>query len=78
VATELPASTVRFAPKTGLDSRVEASRTVTYPVTVEGAARGRNLKWLSVYLSYDDGSVGYGEGGPVGQARPRYLVDGLS
>ncbi|MDQ0753925.1 subtilisin family serine protease [Streptomyces africanus] len=53
--TELPVSTVRFAPKTGLDSRVEAGRTLTYPVTVEGAARGRNLKSLSVYVSYDDG-----------------------
>ncbi|WP_405671269.1 S8 family peptidase [Streptomyces sp. NBC_01530] len=53
--TELPVSTVRFAPKTGLDSRVEAGRTVTCPVTVEGAARGRNLRSLSVYVSYDDG-----------------------
>ncbi|MFJ7045088.1 S8 family peptidase [Streptomyces sp. NPDC101112] len=53
--TELPVSTVRFAPKTGLDSRVEAGRTITYPVTVEGAARGRNLKSLTVYVSYDDG-----------------------
>ncbi|WP_327667118.1 MULTISPECIES: S8 family peptidase [unclassified Streptomyces] len=53
--TELPVSTIRFAPKTGLDSRVKAGQTVTYPVTVEGAARGRNLKSLSVYVSYDDG-----------------------
>ncbi|GAA4064021.1 hypothetical protein [Streptomyces shaanxiensis] len=47
--TELPVSTVRFAPKTGLDSRVEVGRTGTYPVTVEGAARGRNLKSRTVY-----------------------------
>ncbi len=53
--TELPVSSVRFKAKTGLDSRVTAGRTVTYPVTVEGAARGRNLKSLSVYVSYDDG-----------------------
>ena len=53
---ELPASTVRFnARRSGLDSRVEAGRTVTFPVTVEGAARGRNLKSLTVYVSYDDG-----------------------
>ncbi|WDV56156.1 S8 family serine peptidase [Streptomyces coeruleorubidus] len=53
--TELPVSSVRFKAKTGLDSRVKAGRTVTYPVTVEGAARGRNLKSLTVYVSYDDG-----------------------
>ncbi|WP_405870824.1 S8 family peptidase [Streptomyces sp. NBC_00005] len=53
--TELPISTVRFQPKTGLDSRVAAGRTVTYPVTVEGAAKGSKLKSLSVYVSYDDG-----------------------
>jgi subtilisin family serine protease len=53
--TELPVSSVRFKAKTGLDSRVKAGQTVTYPVTVEGAARGRNLKSLTVYVSYDDG-----------------------
>ncbi|MCT9075158.1 S8 family peptidase [Streptomyces fulvoviolaceus] len=53
--TELPVSTVRFQAKTGLDSRVEAGRTVTYPVTVEGAAKRLGLKSLSVYVSYDDG-----------------------
>ncbi|MCD9879743.1 S8 family peptidase [Streptomyces guryensis] len=53
--TELPVSTVRFEAKTGLDSMVEAGRTVTFPVTVEGAAKGLGLKSLSVYVSYDDG-----------------------
>ncbi|WP_408997524.1 S8 family peptidase [Streptomyces europaeiscabiei] len=53
--TELPVSTVRFAPRTGLDSRVKAGQKVTYPVTVEGAARGRNLRSLAVHVSYDDG-----------------------
>jgi hypothetical protein len=53
--TELPVSTVRFQAQTGLDSRVKAGQSVTYPVTVEGAARGRNLKSLSVYVSYDGG-----------------------
>jgi len=53
--TELPVSTIRFAAKTGLDSRVEAGRTVTYPVTVEGAAKGRDLRSLAVSVSYDDG-----------------------
>ncbi|MER5912507.1 S8 family serine peptidase [Streptomyces sp. NPDC001982] len=53
----LPASTVRFNAKTGLDSRVEAGRTVTFPVTVEGAAAGSNLKSLSVWVSYDYGQT---------------------
>ncbi|SPF04387.1 S8 family peptidase [Streptomyces sp. MA5143a] len=53
--TELPVSSVRFKAPVGLDSRVPAGRTVTYPVTVEGAAAGRNLKSLTAYVSYDDG-----------------------
>ncbi|MFF4487111.1 S8 family serine peptidase [Streptomyces sp. NPDC001544] len=54
---QLPASTVRFNAKTGLDSRVEAGRTVTFPVTVEGAAAGRNLQSLAVWVSYDYGQT---------------------
>ncbi|MFD2688893.1 S8 family serine peptidase [Streptomyces phyllanthi] len=53
--TELPVSTVRFKAPVDLSTRVKAGQTVTYPVTVEGAARGRNLKSLTVYVSYDDG-----------------------
>jgi subtilisin family serine protease len=53
--TELPVSSIRFKAPVGLDSRVPAGREVTYPVTVEGAAAGRNLKSLAVYVSYDDG-----------------------
>ncbi|MEU9476264.1 S8 family serine peptidase [Streptomyces sp. NPDC048191] len=49
----LPASVLRYGVTTGLDSRVEAGRTVTFPVTVEGAAAGGNLKSLTVYVSYD-------------------------
>jgi hypothetical protein len=56
-AVKLPASTVRFKAATGLDSRVTAGRTVTFPVTVEGAAAGSNLKSLAVYVSYDGGKV---------------------
>jgi subtilisin family serine protease len=56
-AAKLPASTVRFNAKTGLDSRVEADKKVTFPVTVEGAAKGSNLKSLSVYVSYDYGQT---------------------
>ena len=53
----LPASTVRFGAKTGLDSRAEAGKKVTFPVTVVGAASGRNLKSLHVYASYDYGQT---------------------
>ncbi|MGW1002472.1 S8 family peptidase [Streptomyces sp. NPDC002520] len=50
---KLPVSALHFRATTGLDSRVTAGRTVTFPVTVEGAAAGSNLKSLSVYVSYD-------------------------
>ncbi|WP_330461942.1 S8 family serine peptidase [Streptomyces sp. NBC_00820] len=49
----LPASDLHFGAATGLDSRVKAGKTVTFPVTVEGSAAGGNLKSLSVYVSYD-------------------------
>ncbi|QIB43889.1 S8 family peptidase [Streptomyces aureoverticillatus] len=53
--TLLPASTVRFTPKVGLDSRAPAGATRSVPVTVQGAAAGENLKSLSAYVSYDKG-----------------------
>ncbi|GAA2446861.1 S8 family serine peptidase [Streptomyces glaucus] len=55
--TALPASTVRFNAATGQDSRVPAGKTVSVPVAVEGAAKGANLKSLSVYVSYDYGQT---------------------
>ncbi|MFE4048310.1 S8 family serine peptidase [Streptomyces sp. YIM B13518] len=54
---QLPASTVRFQAATGLDSKVTAGKKVTFPVAVEGAAKGKNLKSLSVYVSYDHGKT---------------------
>ncbi|WP_338785477.1 S8 family peptidase [Streptomyces sp. DG1A-41] len=54
---QLPASTARFNAVTGLDSKVPAGKTVSIPVTVEGAAKGSNLKSLSVYVSYDYGKT---------------------
>ncbi|MBT2421585.1 S8 family serine peptidase [Streptomyces sp. ISL-22] len=54
---KLPASTVRFNAKTGLDSRVEADKKMTFPVTVVGSAAGSNLKSLHVYVSYDYGQT---------------------
>ncbi|WP_229820796.1 MULTISPECIES: S8 family peptidase [Streptomyces] len=53
--TELPVSTARFGPLLDLSSRAPAGRTVTVPVTVQGAAAGDNLKSLAVYVSYDHG-----------------------
>lgn len=52
-AVQLPASALHYGAATGLDSTVPAGRTVTFPVTVEGAAAGGNLKSLTVYVSYD-------------------------
>ncbi|MEU3936598.1 S8 family serine peptidase [Streptomyces sp. NPDC029044] len=55
--TKLPVSTARFLAATGLDSKAPADKTVKIPVTVEGAAKGSNLKSLSVYASYDYGKT---------------------
>ncbi|MCX2926680.1 S8 family peptidase [Streptomyces sp. NEAU-W12] len=54
---QLPASTARFQAVTGLDSKVTAGKKATFPVTVEGAAKGKNLKSLAVYVSYDYGKT---------------------
>lgn len=54
---QLPASSLRFIAGVGLDNKVAAGKRVTFPVVVEGAARGRNLKSLSVYGSYDYGKT---------------------
>ncbi|MFD7813589.1 S8 family serine peptidase [Streptomyces sp. NPDC059785] len=53
----LPVSTVRFNAATGLDNRVAAGKKVSVPVTVQGAAAGKNLKSLAVYVSYDYGQT---------------------
>ncbi|WP_282797203.1 S8 family serine peptidase [Streptomyces sp. CC224B] len=53
--TALPVSTVRFAPKLGLDSRAPAGVRQAVPVTVQGHAAGANLKSLRVYASHDGG-----------------------
>lgn len=55
--SKLPASMARFKASTGLDSKVTAGKTVSIPVTVEGAAKGGNLKSLAVYTSYDGGKT---------------------
>ncbi|MFJ9428391.1 S8 family peptidase [Streptomyces sp. NPDC101490] len=50
---ELPVSTVRFQPNLALDSTAPAGVKQTFPVVVQGAAAGANLKTLRVQVSYD-------------------------
>ncbi|MFI9343018.1 S8 family peptidase [Streptomyces sp. NPDC052773] len=54
---KLPASTARFNASVGADGKVTAGQKVTFPVTVEGSAKGSNLKSLYVYASYDYGQT---------------------
>ncbi|MEU9956055.1 S8 family peptidase [Streptomyces sp. NPDC050982] len=53
----LPTSSVRFNAAVGLDSKAPAGKKVSIPVTVQGSAAGKNLKSLSVYVSYDYGQT---------------------
>lgn len=55
--TALPVSTVRFAPPVDLTSRAPHRAPVVVPVTVQGSAAGKNLKSLTVKVSYDDGAT---------------------
>ncbi|KPI06046.1 Subtilisin [Actinobacteria bacterium OK074] len=52
---QLPASVLRFAAPTDLTSSVTAGRNLTFPVQIQGPAKGKNLKSLGVYVSYDGG-----------------------
>ncbi|MFE2425833.1 S8 family serine peptidase [Streptomyces sp. NPDC059373] len=54
--TALPTSVVRFTPPLAADSTATAGTTLKIPVTVQGAAAGRNLAALLVYASYDEGA----------------------
>ncbi|MFC7307655.1 S8 family serine peptidase [Streptomyces monticola] len=53
----LPVSMARFGATVGPDSTAPAGKTVTIPVTVQGAAAGSNLKSLYAYVSYDYGKT---------------------
>ncbi|QKW48694.1 hypothetical protein [Streptomyces buecherae] len=53
---KLPTSVVRFTPTLAADSTAKAGTTTKMPVTVQGSAAGRNLKSLTVYVSYDKGA----------------------
>ncbi|OQR60958.1 hypothetical protein B6E66_27455 [Streptomyces maremycinicus] len=50
---KLPVSVVRFAPRLGLDSTAEAGAVIRVPVTVLGAAAGKNLESLTVEVGHD-------------------------
>ncbi|MFI6285500.1 S8 family serine peptidase [Streptomyces sp. NPDC051018] len=52
---KLPVSTARFGAAVGFDGTVPAGRTQTFPLLIQGAAAGGNLKTLVVYSSYDQG-----------------------
>lgn len=56
VPATLPVSVVRFTPSLSATSTSKAKATVKVPVTVQGAAAGRNLKSLKVYVSTDGGA----------------------
>ncbi|MFI6275774.1 S8 family peptidase [Streptomyces sp. NPDC050988] len=56
-SASLPTSSVRFNAAVGLDSKAPADKKVSIPVTVQGSAAGKNLKSLSVYVSYDYGQT---------------------
>lgn len=51
--TALPVSTVRFRPQLAPDATVPAGGKQTFPVVVQGAAAGAELKSLRVLVSYD-------------------------
>ncbi|MFC9842602.1 S8 family serine peptidase [Streptomyces sp. NPDC060223] len=54
--TALPVSVVRFAPPLAADSTATAGSSLKVPVTVQGAAAGKQLAALFVYVSYDEGA----------------------
>ncbi|MFE9768139.1 S8 family serine peptidase [Streptomyces sp. NPDC005808] len=54
--TALPVSVVRFAPPLAADSTATAGSTLQIPVTVQGAAAGKQLAVLLVHVSYDEGA----------------------
>ncbi|MFD6968721.1 hypothetical protein [Streptomyces sp. NPDC059949] len=47
-------STVRFAVPVDLASRAPGGKPVRIPMTVQGSMAGKNLKSLTVCVSYDD------------------------
>ncbi|MFJ5520460.1 S8 family peptidase [Streptomyces griseoluteus] len=53
---DLPISVVRFTPKLDLYNSMRARASVQVPVTVKGAAAGRNLGELTVEMSADRGA----------------------
>ncbi|WP_407835276.1 S8 family serine peptidase [Streptomyces sp. DSM 116496] len=55
--TSLPVSTVRFRAPLDIASRAPAGKVTRIPVTVQGAASGKNLKSLTISVSLDGGTT---------------------
>ncbi|MDD9381066.1 S8 family serine peptidase [Streptomyces sp. ZAF1911] len=55
--TSLPVSTVRFRAPLDIASRAPAGKVSRIPVTVQGAASGKNLKSLTISVSLDGGTT---------------------
>ncbi|WP_327250530.1 S8 family peptidase [Streptomyces sp. NBC_01244] len=55
--TALPVSTVRFHAPLDIASRAPAGKDTRIPVTVQGAASGKNLKSLTISVSADGGKT---------------------
>jgi hypothetical protein len=71
--TALPVSVVRFAVPLAADTTAAAGSMLRIPVSVQGAAAGRHLAALLVYVSYDEGahwSLRPVVGGKVGVRTP--------
>ncbi len=54
-AVQLPASAVRFTPALATDSTAKAGARTVVPVSVQGAAAGRQLNVMKVWASFDAG-----------------------
>ncbi|MBB0229441.1 S8 family serine peptidase [Streptomyces calidiresistens] len=55
--TQLPISAVRYQPKLALDSTAKAGKKIKVPLTVVGAAAGKNTETLRIEVSLDGGNT---------------------
>ncbi|GAB3118176.1 S8 family serine peptidase [Streptomyces calidiresistens] len=56
-SVELPISAVRYQPKLALDSTAKAGKKIKVPLTVVGAAAGKNTQTLRIEVSLDGGNT---------------------
>ncbi|MQS06232.1 S8 family serine peptidase [Streptomyces alkaliphilus] len=55
--TQLPISAVRYQPELALDSTAKAGKKIKVPLTVVGAAAGKNTETLRIEVSLDGGNT---------------------